>query len=91
MVDAVIVEVYGALDQPEAQEPLAEVEIGLRLVHRRGDVVQGLDRVLHDVSPGVLVTTVTSAFGSGTNVRRLGCRISEGANERYGSYEPMTL
>ena len=35
-----VVEIDGPLDQAQAEQSLAEIEIGLRLVHRRGDVVQ---------------------------------------------------
>ena len=44
VVDVVVVEVDGLLDQPQAKQLDAEVEIGLRLVHGRGDVMQAKDR-----------------------------------------------
>ena len=44
VVDVVVVEIDGALDQTEAEQSLAEVEIGLRLVHGRGDVVEAQKR-----------------------------------------------
>jgi hypothetical protein len=47
MVDAVVVEVDRALDQAKAEQPLAEIEVRLRLVHGGGDVVQALHGVPH--------------------------------------------
>ena len=42
-----VVEVDGLLHEPQAERIEAEVEILLRIVDRRGDVVQAEDRVLH--------------------------------------------
>jgi hypothetical protein len=50
VVDRVVVEVDGALDQTEAEQPLAEGPIGLCGVDGRGDVMEVPDRVLHAVS-----------------------------------------
>jgi hypothetical protein len=52
VVDAVVVEVDGALDEPETQQPLTEIEIGLGLVDSGRDVVEMLDGVTHESLPG---------------------------------------
>jgi hypothetical protein len=40
VIDVVVVEVDGLLHQPHAEQLDAEVEIGLRIVDGRGDVVE---------------------------------------------------
>jgi hypothetical protein len=45
VIDVVIVEVDGLLDQPETEGIEKEVEVGLSIVYRRGDVVQAENRV----------------------------------------------
>ena len=47
VVDVVVVEVDGLLDEPQAEQIEAEIQIGLRVVDRRRDVMQTENRVGH--------------------------------------------
>jgi hypothetical protein len=52
VVHAVVVEIDGALDQPEAELALTEVEIRLGLVDGGSDVMELLDGMGHESLPG---------------------------------------
>jgi hypothetical protein len=39
----VVIEVDGFLDEAQSERANAEIEIGLRIVHRRGDMMQAED------------------------------------------------
>jgi hypothetical protein len=50
MEDVVVVEVHGTLDQSQSERVAEEVEVGLRVVYRGGDVVQAKKADGHGVS-----------------------------------------
>jgi hypothetical protein len=64
MVDVVVVEVDGLLDQPEPERVDAEVEIRLGLVDRRGHVVEAENSMRH------VCACVTSDAGRTENTPR---------------------
>ena len=60
VVDEVIVEVHGLLHETQTERVDAEVEVGLRVVDRRGDVVQAENRRAHTPECSVVPERDTS-------------------------------
>ena len=60
VIDVVVVEVDGLLDQAKAQRRPEEIQVGLGRVDRRGHVVQSQHRVVHDERSWLASRTVAS-------------------------------